>query len=477
MNLFRSEDQLLPYAEAVCKQWGEHCQVVRRVGNGNSATVYEVSLDGKKRALKIYEPRFFEGKLKAVEKRRVLDQIALKQHGNPYLIDFIAGGEIQNTYFLLMEFFPWPTLEQYLESVIRSEIWSIVAKIAAAAQFLEERGLVHRDIKPANILISKDCKHVKLLDLGVLRTISATENEHGTDYGYALPFVATAQYSSPAYLFRDDSPTEEMWRSLTFYQLGAVLHDLIMKKPIFDIEMRSKNRYRVAGAVLLTKPKVIASDVDPRLIGLARNCLDKDDRFRLERVSWSSFGLGEEIVSEGIRRMLGLGKFRGSTQGCLRDKRRSAERLGLRIAEATEILIEFAQHALQINGFPRTCTRKLNQLDRMSSVVSLAFHPCNAKLPESNVVILLQLSVIDALQLHCEVTIKACLSHGEVPVKAFDDGECLWNTTLDDLKAEDQEMEQILGNAFIRYYALAHQHVVQFEEQSQEVSTMYMKVR
>lgn len=51
-----------------------------------------------------------------------------------------------------------------------------------------------------------------------------------------------------------------MWRALTFYQLGAVLHDMLMKRPLFDDEVRTKNRYRVAAAVLHTTPEVWAPD-------------------------------------------------------------------------------------------------------------------------------------------------------------------------------------------------------------------------
>ena len=471
-ELAPSQDQLRPYAEAVCRQWGEDCSVIKRVDSGNSATVYEVSISGKQVALKVYEPRFFQGERREVEERRVLDQISLQNHGNPHLIDFIAADEIHDTYFLLMEFFPWLSLEKCLNSVTRSEIGPIISKVASAAEFLEDRGLVHRDIKPANILISEDCKEVKLLDLGVLRTISATEDDVGTDHGYALPFVATAQYSSPAYLFRDHSPTERMWRALTFYQLGAVLHDLVMKKPIFDVEMRSENRYRVAAAVLLTRPKVMANDVDPKLINLARNCLIKDDEVRLQRVSWSNFRGETDTGSEEVRRRLSLGEFRGAPHLGVSSGRRDAEKLRLRIVEATDTLIDLAQHALQTNGFPRATAKKLDETEVNSSIVSFAFRPSNAICSDTHVVLMLRLSVPDVVHLQCDVTMTACLSRGTECMEGFQDEECLWSTTLDDLKLEGQELVQVLGDAFIRHYAVADEQLSGFEEQPDGVQAM-----
>ena len=275
-------DVLRPYAEAFCGASECDWVLIDEIGRGNSSSVYQIEANGGVAALKIYHPRFFEGGSASVEKRRVLDQMSLKGHGHSNLIDFFDAGEINGTYFLLMEFFPWRSLEQRLAKIDRSKIPAIVSKIAGAAEFLEQMNFVHRDIKPANILISDDSNDVKLLDLGVIRPISTEDNSEGTDQGYAFPFVATAQYSSPAYLFRYGTPSEEMWKALSFYQLGAVLHDLLMQRPLFDREVRTGNRYRVAAAVLHTSPEVQAYDVSPRLIALARNCLLKDDRLRVE---------------------------------------------------------------------------------------------------------------------------------------------------------------------------------------------------
>ena len=282
------------YAKLFCNTVADEWEVVDEIGRGNSASVFHLSDEQRSAALKIYHPRFFYGAQALVERRRVSDQMTLKGHQHPNLIDFLAAGQIEDTYYLLMEYFSWKSLDKHIERIDRSSIARIISQVARAAQYLEGRGFVHRDIKPQNILISDDHQNAKLLDLGVIRPIS-TERDGGTDDGYALPFVATAQYSSPAYLFRDGPPTQNMWRALTFYQLGAVLHDLLMRAPLFANEVRTKNRYRVAAAVLLTDPLVRAPDVPPWLIGLARNCLVKDDDVRLRRVNWTRLSGGSTV--------------------------------------------------------------------------------------------------------------------------------------------------------------------------------------
>jgi serine/threonine protein kinase len=70
-------------------------------------------------------------------------------------------------------------------------------------------------------------KRLVLLDLGVLRPIAGSTL---TDANGIQAFVGTLQYSSPEFLLRQEEESLDGWRSLTFYQIGGVLHDLIMRR-------------------------------------------------------------------------------------------------------------------------------------------------------------------------------------------------------------------------------------------------------
>lgn len=181
------DNTLRSYAEAFCRSHEDKWELLREIGSGNSASVYELKTDVQTVALKIYRPRFFQGGNARIEKRRLDDQMSLQNHGHPSLINFFETGEIDDTRFLLMEYLPWQSLDRRLDTIKREEIAGIISKIASAAEYLDERNFVHRDIKPENILISDDRQEVKLLDLGVMRPIS-TDDSDGTDQGYALPF-------------------------------------------------------------------------------------------------------------------------------------------------------------------------------------------------------------------------------------------------------------------------------------------------
>jgi len=73
---------------------------------------------------------------------------------------------------------------------------------------------------------------------------------------------------------------------VTFYQLGAVLHDLIMRRPLFHAE---KPYAKLVNAVQHVVPRILADNVQTELVLLARKCLIKDWRKRLECVSWTDF--------------------------------------------------------------------------------------------------------------------------------------------------------------------------------------------
>lgn len=210
-------------------------------------------------------------------KQRILRQVELGDHGCPHIVTCYDGGEFENRLFLLMSRAEGQELEKRLEEVPRTKIRSIVDQVAKALIFLRGRSLCHRDVKAANIFVSNDFEKVTLLDLSVLRDIK----DHvgiGTDHSNQLPVVATSRYTPPEYLFRLIEPSEILWHGVDIYQLGGLLHDLIMREPMFSGEYASskENRYRFAWIVARIDPKVSADDVDQDLIFLARRALDKN---------------------------------------------------------------------------------------------------------------------------------------------------------------------------------------------------------
>ncbi len=265
------------------------------VDAGGSAALYCVESPEGSRAIKVYDPAFLAGPAAAAEKRRLELQRTLIGHTCPTLVKVFKVDEAEGTAFVEMEFLEWPQLKKVLGQVPDSSVPVLIKQLVEAATYLEKLDIVHRDIKPENIHVSPDFSALKLIDLGVARELILKEEEavSATDYGALRPFIATAQYSSPEYLFRLDVPSPVLWKGLSLYQVGAVLHDLVMKEPLFQQEVGLGNRWLVARAVLSRAPSF--SDADPARLAsykaLAARCLVKDLNTRLALVDWSDFDL------------------------------------------------------------------------------------------------------------------------------------------------------------------------------------------
>ena len=463
-------DILRTHAEAFCTRKGTW-KLEKKIDSGNSACVYKLTSKNQKAALKIYHPRFFEGEHAKVEKRRLLDQMSLRDHGHPNLIEFYDAGEINETCFLLMEFLPWKTLAQRIKTIDGSNIPGIISKIADAAEYLETRNFVHRDIKPANIMISDDCRGVKLLDLGVIRQIAADEKSDGTDQGYALPFVATAQYSSPGYLFRSGQPTPDMWKALTFYQLGAVLHDLLMGYPLFDKEVRTKNRYRVAAAVLLSNPEIQPTGVPPWLIPLARNCLVKDDDLRLRRAHWNSFHKERPLNNQELRGKLGLNPSKDDSH--MNSGASQREGIRVRLDEGENFLIGLCRHVLRREGFPPFGMTRNNKTTSNYRRFDFSFTPANAREASTQVHFVLRYSFQEESKEQTDLFLSSFLIKNEGVVSNKFREDLVWTTSFNQIEKENDELLSLLTDEFINRYSLADDQLVSFEESDTPV--LYLK--
>lgn len=278
------------------------------VASGGSAAVFKVETADGQRAFKVFDPKFFEGASGDVERRRLEVQRRLIGHDCPYLIQTFRVEEFVGTAFMEMEYLDWPGLKDVLAEVPDSAVSALLLQLVSAAQYLEKLGIVHRDIKPENIHVSPDFSTLKLLDLGVARDIEAADGVDAaiTDHSNKRPFLATAQYSSPEYLFRLDEPNAKLWKGLTFYQIGAVLHDLIMKVQMFHQEVSLDNKWLVAKAVLVKSPSFV--DGNPTrlasLKALASRCLVKDLDTRLRLVNWQDFTSADDSPRARLKNRL-----------------------------------------------------------------------------------------------------------------------------------------------------------------------------
>lgn len=265
---------------------------IRFLGAGATAAVFQIETPEGDRALKLFSSKFSKGRRGDLTRRR-LDLVIekLRDHRFPSLIPIYEGGGWSDSLYMLMGLALGHCLGNVLQDVPREQIRSIISHVAAAAEFLESKELCHRDIKSDNIAVSADFSDATLLDLGVVRGVEETDTV-GTDNEGQLPFVATARYSSPEYMFRLVPPGPDLWRGLTFYQLGGVLYELINREKLFEnaVARAVDNRYLIAHAVATEVPAVRHDpEVPLDLVLLTERALEKDLTRRLASIRWVDF--------------------------------------------------------------------------------------------------------------------------------------------------------------------------------------------
>ena len=254
------------------------------LGHGKSAAVFRGESVNSQCALKVFDTEIVERYGRITQLKRIEREVSLSCRTHPNLVNIYEGGECESTgnLYIAMQLINAPTLASVVSNLPREQIWSVIRDVARAARYLEELKIAHRDIKPENIAVAQH--GAILLDLGVLRAIAHPD---GTDDGDERPFVGTLQYSPPEFLLRVEEDSLEGWRAVTFYQLGAVLYDLIERKTIFSDF--AEPYARMVNAVQNEMPKFLAQDVPTDLVHLAERCLLKDPSARLELVSWDDF--------------------------------------------------------------------------------------------------------------------------------------------------------------------------------------------
>lgn len=299
-------------------------QALDLIDAGKSAIVLRASgvQDGRPAALKIFAPDLVEQQGRDRQLARIEREVSLVGRSHPNLVSIYDGGACSVTghLYVAMELLPGPNLANTLQAVPDAAIRPFVVQLASAARFLEEQGLCHRDIKPPNIVVDLAKSSLKLLDLGVMRPTKASALTDSS----GQPFLGTLQYSPPEYLFRREQASPDGLRAITFYQIGAVLHDLLTRRPLF--QDRTVPFARLVTAVQCEVPR-LPPLAPTDLVDLCRDCLHKDPAVRLERVNWERLESASQVgaTPAEVPTLYGLGAVVDEIKRLVRAVREDSE--------------------------------------------------------------------------------------------------------------------------------------------------------
>ena len=174
-------------------------ELVRRIGTGGMAEVYEAVHRGLKKtvAIKVLLPEVAgNADLRA---RFLREGEAASRIQHPHVVDVTDVAEDRGVPYLVMELLVGEPLTAVIERSKRLEVpraLDILLPIAAALTEAHRRGVVHRDLKPDNIFIARTANEKvvpKLLDFGVSKMTTAGVTSHTA----ASSVLGTPHYMAP----------------------------------------------------------------------------------------------------------------------------------------------------------------------------------------------------------------------------------------------------------------------------------------
>lgn len=204
---------------------GNRYEIIRKVGDGGMAFVYEAKdrLLNRTVAVKVLRPEFVDDEEFLGKFKREAEAVASLSH--PNIVNVYDVGEDGKVHYIVMEFIDG----QNLKDIIKNEgtldeytALEITKQIANALSAAHKKGIIHRDIKPHNILISNEGRIVKVADFGIAKAVS---NSTMTNIG---SIIGSVHYFSP-----EQAKGKYVTNNADLYSLGIVLYEMLIGKVPF----------------------------------------------------------------------------------------------------------------------------------------------------------------------------------------------------------------------------------------------------
>ena len=197
-------------------------QIIELLGVGGMGAVYKARQEGLDRvvALKILPEEFSHDVKFALRFTREARTLARLSH--PNIVSVYEFGNVDDTYYFLMEFVDGSTLREFSRAghLAPEHALTIVPHLCDALQFAHDKGVIHRDIKPENILMATDGS-VKIADFGLSRIIGNDDQQSVLTRTQQI--MGTPRYMAPEQLENSHSVDHRA----DIYSLGVVFYEML----------------------------------------------------------------------------------------------------------------------------------------------------------------------------------------------------------------------------------------------------------
>jgi serine/threonine protein kinase/Tol biopolymer transport system component len=260
-------------------------RVLQILGRGGMGVVFlaEDPLLKRQVALKVMKPSIAASRSAKDRFLREAQCTAAIEHD--HIVHIYQVGEDRGVPFIAMPFLKGESLKTKLEREGRlqqSEVVRIGKEVAAGLAAAHERGLIHRDIKPDNIWIEQKTGRARILDFGLVRSVS--DDTELTQSGLV---VGTPKYMAP-----EQAQGLNVDHRCDLFSLGSVLYHLATGKPAFE----GNNLTATLMAVVHQEPRpieAVSPEIHPQLSSLIAELVKKNRDQRPQSASLVSQRLAD----------------------------------------------------------------------------------------------------------------------------------------------------------------------------------------
>jgi serine/threonine-protein kinase len=253
----------------------ENYKIIESIGVGGMGEVYKAIHETLDRvvALKVIHPELLSNA--EIIKRFYKEAKIQAQMTHPNIVTVFDFLEIQNSYFLVMEYIEGESIGKIIKRQGPLEInfsLNIFKQILSGIAHAHSKGIIHRDIKPNNFILTDG--EVKITDFGIAHIVSDSAHT-----------IAGTVLGTPKYMSPEQILGERVDHRSDVYSLGVSFYEILAGKVPFGSNTGSDYEIK-KGHVELTPTAIseIRPDVSKDLENAIARSMAKKPEARFQSV-------------------------------------------------------------------------------------------------------------------------------------------------------------------------------------------------
>ncbi|NUP09937.1 MAG: serine/threonine protein kinase [Polyangiaceae bacterium] len=250
---------------------GERWRIVRQIGEGGSAVIYEaVHRNGRVGALKVLRP-ILSNDARARERFLAEARIA-NEVGHPSIVSVFDDDVLEDGRpYLVLELLEGESLHDRLarlpdQKMDALEACELGVRLCDLLDAVHGRGVIHRDLKPDNLFLTNEGQ-LKLLDFGIARAETVSR---------VFPTMTGVVLGTLGYMAREQArgDLDSIDRRTDVWGVGALLYRVITGKRVHQSESSNAELF----AAMETPPakvRVLAPEVPERIARVIDKALEQ----------------------------------------------------------------------------------------------------------------------------------------------------------------------------------------------------------